>query len=87
MGEDLGQMLMYVHYYDREACTAEHGPKLGLMLCTDKNDAVVRYVLDEQNETIFASRYQLYLPTEDELREEVERERRLLESHQEAGDG
>jgi predicted nuclease of restriction endonuclease-like (RecB) superfamily len=85
--EDLGQMLMYVHYYDREVCTAEDAPTLGLILCTDKNDAVVRYVLDEQNETIFASRYKLYLPTEDELRQELERERRLLESHKEAGDG
>jgi len=85
--EDLGQMLMYVHYYDREVCTAEDGPTLGLILCTDKNDAVVRYVLDEKNETIFASRYKLILPSEDELREELERERLLLESHKEAGDG
>ncbi len=85
--EDLGQMLMYVHYYDREVCTTGDGPTLGLVLCTEKNDAMVRYVLDEQNETIFASRYKLYLPSEDELRQEIERERLLLESEEETSDG
>jgi predicted nuclease of restriction endonuclease-like (RecB) superfamily len=81
---DLGQMQMYVHYYDREVCTPPDNPTIGLILCTDKNDAVVRYVLDEANRQIFASRYRLELPSEEELRRELERERRLLEE-QESG--
>jgi predicted nuclease of restriction endonuclease-like (RecB) superfamily len=77
---DLGQMQMYVNYYDRDMCTSEDNPTIGLILCTDKNDAVVKYVLDEKNEYIFASRYKLELPSEQELRRELEQERRLLES-------
>jgi hypothetical protein len=54
-------------------------PALGLILCTDKNDAVVRYTLGpDQQKKIFASRYKLYLPTEAELQEELRRELRLL---------
>ena len=50
---DIGQMQMYVHYFDREVCTDEDNPTIGLILCTDKNDAVVEYVLDKGNERIF----------------------------------
>ncbi len=77
--QDLGQMQMYAHYYDREIRTSDDNPTIGLILCADKNDAVVQYVLDEDNRQIFASRYKLELPGEDELRKELERERRLLE--------
>lgn len=76
--QDLGQMLMYVHYYDREARETDDNPTVGLILCTDKNDAVVEYVLDEDSRRIFASRYQLYLPTEEELRRELLHEHHLL---------
>ncbi|MDT8389175.1 MAG: PDDEXK nuclease domain-containing protein [Lentisphaeria bacterium] len=76
--QDLGQMLMYVHYYDREIREADDNPTVGLILCTDKNDAVVEYVLDDENRRIFASRYQLYLPTEEELRRELIHEHHLL---------
>jgi len=65
---DLGQMQMYVHYFDRDVCTREDNPTIGLILCTDKNDAVVEYVLDKGNERIFASRYKLELPPREELR-------------------
>ena len=65
---DIGQMQMYVHYFDREVCTQEDNPTIGLILCTDKNDAVVEYVLDKGNERIFASRYKLELPPREELR-------------------
>ena len=65
---DLGQMQMYVHYFDREVCSPEDNPTLGLILCTDKNDAMVEYVLDEGKERIFASRYKLELPPKEELR-------------------
>jgi predicted nuclease of restriction endonuclease-like (RecB) superfamily len=71
---DLGQMLMYVHYYDREIKTKDENPTIGLILCTDKNDAVVKYVLDYRERRIFASRYQYELPTEEDLRRELRRE-------------
>jgi predicted nuclease of restriction endonuclease-like (RecB) superfamily len=73
--EDLGQFQFYLNYYDRERRTAGDQPTLGLILCTDKNDAVVRYTLGEaQQKKIFASRYKLHLPTEAELRAELKRE-------------
>ena len=75
---DLGQMQLYVHYYDREVAGADDNPTLGLILCTDKNDAVVQYVLDENNKQTFASSYQFQLPTEEELRRELRREIKLL---------
>jgi predicted nuclease of restriction endonuclease-like (RecB) superfamily len=71
---DLGQMQLYVNYYDREIREENDQPTIGLILCNQKNDAVVRYVLNEKNRQIFASRYQLHLPTEDQLRAEIQRE-------------
>jgi predicted nuclease of restriction endonuclease-like (RecB) superfamily len=71
---DLGQMLLYVNYYDREVATADDNPTIGLILCSEKNDAVVRYVLADRNEQVFASRYQLHLPTEAQLQDELRRE-------------
>lgn len=76
---DLGQMQLYVNYYDREIREATDNPSIGLILCNEKNDAVVRYVLDEKKQKIFASNYQLYLPTEKELEQELKRELRFLE--------
>lgn len=77
--QDLGQLQLYVNYYDRERRTKGDNPALGLILCTDKNDAVVRYTLGpDQQKKIFASRYKLYLPTEAELQAELRRELRLL---------
>ena len=76
---DLGQMQMYVNYYDREILSADDNPTVGLILCAEKNDAVVRYVLGEENQQIFASRYKLQLPSEEDLRIELKRERRLIQ--------
>jgi predicted nuclease of restriction endonuclease-like (RecB) superfamily len=76
---DLGQLQLYVNYYDRELRTPGDNPTLGLILCPDKNDAVVRYTLGaEQAQKIFASRYKLHLPTEAELAAEIRREVRAL---------
>jgi len=75
---DLGQMLMYVNYYDKEIKTKEDNPTIGLILCTDKNDAVAEYVLDEKKKQIFASRYQYELPTIEELQQELRHEMELL---------
>ncbi len=78
---DLGQVQLYVNYFDRERRTAGDQPTLGLILCTDKNDAVVRYTLSpEQEKKIFASRYKLHLPTEAELKAELTREVKELMS-------
>jgi len=77
--QDLGQLQLYVNYYDRERRTAGDNPTLGLILCADKNDTVVRYTLGkDQRKTIFASRYKLHLPSEAELRAELRREVRAL---------
>ena len=76
--QDLGQLQLYVNYYDRERRTKGDNPTLGLILCSDKNDAVVRYTLDEGQRKIFASRYKLYVPTEAELRAEIRREVKAL---------
>ncbi len=77
--QDLGQLQLYVNYYDRERRSEGDNPTLGLILCTDKNDAVVRYTLgSDQSRKSFASRYKLYLPSEEELREEIRREVRRL---------
>ena len=77
--QDLGQLQLYVNYYDRERLTPGDQPTLGLILCTDKNDAVVKYTLGpDQEQRIFASRYQLHLPTVAQLRAELKREIRAL---------
>ncbi|MBU0676975.1 MAG: DUF1016 family protein [Verrucomicrobia bacterium] len=76
--EDLGQLQLYVNFYDRECRTEGDNPTVGLILCAEKNDAVVRYTLGEGQKKIFASRYKLYLPTEAELRTEMRREVRQL---------
>ena len=76
---DLGQMQLYVNWYDREVLVEGDNPTIGLILCTEKNDAVVRYVLAEQNQQIFASRYQLFLPTEAQLKAELRRELRRVD--------
>ena len=77
--QDLGQLQLYANYYDRERRSEGDNPTLGLILCTDKNNAVVRYTLgSDQSRKIFASRYKLYLPSEEELREEICREVRRL---------
>ncbi|MEW5895657.1 MAG: PDDEXK nuclease domain-containing protein [Candidatus Omnitrophota bacterium] len=78
--QDIGQMQMYVNYYDRSMKEKDDNPTVGLILCEDKKDAVVRYTLPKNNRQIFASRYKLYLPTEDELVKELRRERFLLKS-------
>ena len=78
--QDLGQLQLYVNYFDQERRTAGDNPTLGLILCTDKNDAVVRYTLGpDQQQKIFASRYKLHLPTEAELKTELQRELKLIE--------
>jgi predicted nuclease of restriction endonuclease-like (RecB) superfamily len=76
---DLGQMQLYANFFDQERRTEGDNPTLGLILCTDKNDAVVRYLLGpDQSKKIFTSRYKLHLPTEAELTTELKRELKEL---------
>jgi predicted nuclease of restriction endonuclease-like (RecB) superfamily len=72
--QDLGQMQFYVNCFDRERLSEGDNPTLSLILCTDKNDTVVKYTLGEGQKKIFASRYKLHLPTEAELKAEIKRE-------------
>ena len=69
--QDLGQMQMYVNYYTRELMNEGDNPPIGIVLCADKSDAVVKYTLPEDNTQIFASKYMTYLPTEEELKREL----------------
>ena len=69
--QDLGQMQMYVNYYTREMKNEGDNPPIGIVLCADKSDQVVKYTLPEDNNQIFASKYKLYLPTEEEFKKEL----------------
>lgn len=75
--EDLGQLQMYVNYYDRFVKLPEENPTVGILLCTAKNDLLARITLPEDNTNILTSRYELYLPSENVLIEEV---KKLLDS-------
>jgi predicted nuclease of restriction endonuclease-like (RecB) superfamily len=77
--QDMGQMQMYVNYYTREMMNDGDNPPIGILLCDSKSEAVVRFTLPEGNNQIFASRYKLYLPTEDELLAELMKDRKLIE--------
>jgi len=76
---DIGQMQMYVNYYDREIKSKDENATIGILLCTNKNETVVKYALPEDNNSIFASTYKLHLPTEEELIKEIEKEKNYLE--------
>jgi len=69
--QDLGQLQMYVNYYDRIEKLPDENPTVGILLCADKNDAVVKFTLPEDNTHILTSKYQLYLPSEEKLLEEI----------------
>lgn len=70
--QDIGQMQMYVNYFDREVKLADENKTIGIILCQNKSEAVVRYTLPEGNEQIFASKYQTILPGKDELKKLIE---------------
>jgi predicted nuclease of restriction endonuclease-like (RecB) superfamily len=77
--QDVGQMDMYVRMYEDKFKIEGDNPTIGLVLCSEKNEAVVKYSVLNDNQHIFASKYVLYLPTEKELKEELERERHVAE--------
>ena len=77
--QDLGQLQMYVNYYDRIERLPDENPTIGILLCTAKNDTAVRMTLPEQNTTILSSQYQLYLPSKEQLVHEIESLRSMKE--------
>ena len=77
--QDIGQMDFYVHYYENEMRAETDNPTIGIILCSEKNDTVVKYSVLNESKRLFASKYKLYLPTEKELKEELEREKRVIE--------
>ena len=76
--QDIGQMQMYVNYYTRELMEPGDNPPVGIILSTDKSDTLVRYTLPLDNKQIFASKYMLYLPKEDDLRNEINKQKEFL---------
>lgn len=78
---DVGQMDGYVRMFDSLCVTESDNPTIGLILCTEKDEVVAKYSVLNDRHQIFASKYMLYLPTEEELRLELEREQRLIEMH------
>ena len=70
-------MQMYVNYYDRIEKLPDENPTIGILLCTQKNDTLVRMTLPEDNKTILASEYRLYLPTTEQLVKEVDTVKKL----------
>ena len=70
--QDVGQMDMYVRMYDELRKSADVNPTLGVVMCTETDEDIARYSVLHGNEQLFATKYKLYLPTEQELREEIE---------------
>lgn len=77
--QDIGQMQMYVNYYTREEMEEGDNPPIGIILCADKSDTLVKYTLPIDNHQIYASKYSLYIPSEEELKNEINKERKILE--------
>ena len=78
--QDVGQMDMYVRMFDDLRRTKGDNPSVGLILCAERDEVVARYSVLNESQQLFASKYMLYLPTEEELRTEIARNRRLIEA-------
>ena len=76
--QDIGQMQMYVNYYDRDIKNKDENQTVGILLSTKKNGTIVKYTLPEDNKSIFTSEYKLHLPTEKELIDAIEEEKKNL---------
>ena len=81
--QDIGQLQMYVNYYDRVEKLPRENPTIGILLCANKNDGVVKFTLPENDKNIVASQYKLYLPTEQQLLEAVKIELENFDSGKE----
>jgi predicted nuclease of restriction endonuclease-like (RecB) superfamily len=76
--QDIGQIDFYVRYFEKEFKQDDDNSTIGLILCAEKNEAMAKYTLLDESQSIFASKYKLYLPTEEELKREIERETSIL---------
>lgn len=76
--QDIGQMDMYVRLYEDKCKSRDDNPTLGIILCTDRDETIVKYSVLKENKQLFASRYKLYLPSEQELVKEIERGKALV---------
>ena len=86
--QDVGQIDFYVRLFDEKIRQADDNPTIGIILCSEKDESIVKYSVLDDNENLFASKYKLYLPTEEELKNELQRERELLERRiKESGGG
>lgn len=79
--QDLGQIQMYVHYYEREMMNEGDNPPIGIVLCADKSDSIVKYTFPEDEKHIFASKYKLYLPSKEGLLNELNKEYLPVENY------
>ncbi|MDR3280013.1 MAG: PDDEXK nuclease domain-containing protein [Synergistaceae bacterium] len=80
--QDIGQIDFYVRLFDDKIKQADDNPTIGIVLCAGRDETVAKYSVLAENENLFASKYKLYLPTEEELKRELERERELIERKQ-----
>lgn len=78
--QDIGQIDFYVRYYDDKIKNEDDNPTIGILLCAEKNDAMAKYSVLSDKDQLFASKYQFYLPTEEELKRELLREREQIEA-------
>jgi predicted nuclease of restriction endonuclease-like (RecB) superfamily len=84
--QDVGQMDMYVRVFEEQYRGEGDNPTLGLILCSERNEAVAKYSLLADSQHLFASRYRAFLPTEEQLQAELQRDRAVLENAQTGGD-
>ena len=77
--QDVGQMDMYVRMYDELRKAKDDNPTIGIVLCSETDEDIAKYSVLKGNEQLFASKYKLYLPTEDELRAEIENQKTIFE--------
>ena len=76
---DIGQIDFYVKYFEENIKTEGDNPTIGIVLCSEKNETMVKYSVLNENDHLYASKYKLYMPTEEELKKEIERERFNIE--------
>ena len=77
--QDIGQLDFYVKYFEENIKTEGDNPTIGIVLCSEKNETMVKYSILNENDHLYASKYKLYIPTEEELKKEIERERFNIE--------
>lgn len=80
--QDIGQMDMYVRMYDEIKKAQDDNPTIGIVLCSDTDEDIAKYSILHGNEQLFASKYKLFLPTEEELRAEIENQKMIFQLQQ-----